>query len=123
MQSRERFKSKRIRNIYTAALDALGKARRPVEALNVFYTMHQQMSSYPDIMAYRCIAVTLGQAGYMRELFHVIDTMKSSPKKDLSTGVLQKWDPQLEPDIIVYNAVLHACVRQKNLEGAFWVFQ
>lgn len=123
MQSRERFKSNRIRNIYTAALDALGKARRPVEALNVFYTMQQQMSSYPDIVAYRCIAVTLGQAGHMRELFHVIDTMKSSPKKKLSTGVLQKWDPRLEPDIIVYNAVLNACVRQKNLEGAFWVFQ
>ncbi|KAL4586341.1 hypothetical protein LXL04_010977 [Taraxacum kok-saghyz] len=123
MQSRERFKSNRIRNIYTAALDALGKARRPVESLNVFHTMLEQMSSYPDIIAYRCIAVTLGQAGHMRELFHVIDTMRSPPKKKLSTGVLQKWDPRLEPDIIVYNAVLNACVRQKNLEGAFWVFQ
>ncbi|KAI3719705.1 hypothetical protein L6452_20607 [Arctium lappa] len=123
MQSRERFKSTRIRNIYTAALDALGKARRPVEALNVFHTMQQHMPSYPDLVAYRCIAVTLGQAGHMRELFHVIDSMRSPPKKKLPTGVLQKWDPRLEPDIIVYNAVLNACVRQKNLEGAFWVFQ
>lgn len=123
MQSRERFKSNRIRNIYTAALDALGKARRPVEALNVFHTMQQHMPSYPDLVAYRCIAVTLGQAGHMRELFHVIDSMRSPPKKKLPTSVLQKWDPRLEPDIIVYNAVLNACVRQKNLEGAFWVFQ
>ncbi|KAK1412144.1 hypothetical protein QVD17_33150 [Tagetes erecta] len=123
MQARERFKSNRIRNIYTAALDALGKARRPVEALNVFNTMQQEMSSYPDRIAYHCIAVTLGQAGHMRELFHVIDTMRSPPKKKLATGVLQKWDPRLEPDIIVYNAVLNACVRQKNLEGAFWVLQ
>ena len=28
-----------IRHIYTAALDALGKSRRPVEALNVFHAM------------------------------------------------------------------------------------
>ncbi|KVH97407.1 Pentatricopeptide repeat-containing protein, partial [Cynara cardunculus var. scolymus] len=123
MQSRERFKSNRIRNIYTAALDALGKARRPVEALNVFHTMQQHMPSYPDLVAYRCIAVTLGQAGHMRELFHVIDSMRSPPKKKFPTGVLKKWDPRLEPDMIVYNAVLNACVRQKSLEGAFWVFQ
>ncbi|KAJ0435528.1 putative tetratricopeptide-like helical domain superfamily [Helianthus annuus] len=123
MQSRERFKSNRLRNIYTAALDALGKARRPVEALNVFHTMQQQMASYPDRVAYHCIVITLGQAGHMRELFHVIDTMRSPPNKKLATGVLQKWDPRLEPDIIVYNAVLNACVRQKNLEGAFWVLQ
>ncbi|KAI3818433.1 hypothetical protein L1987_12240 [Smallanthus sonchifolius] len=123
MQARERFKSNRIRNIYTAALDALGKARRPVEALNMFNTMQQQMASYPDRVAYHCIVVTLGQAGHMKELFHVIDTMRSPPKKKLATGVLKKWDPRLEPDIIVYNAVLNACVRQKNLEGAFWVLQ
>lgn len=28
-----------IRHIYTAALDALGKSRRPVEALNIFHAM------------------------------------------------------------------------------------
>ncbi|KAI3731770.1 hypothetical protein L1987_62959 [Smallanthus sonchifolius] len=123
MQTRERFKSNRLRNIYTAALDALGKARRPVEALNMFNTMQQQMASYPDRVAYHCIAVTLGQAGNMKELFHVIDTMRSPPNKKLATGVLKKWDPRLEPDITVYNAVLNACVRQKNLEGAFWVLQ
>ncbi|KAK2975290.1 hypothetical protein RJ640_022739 [Escallonia rubra] len=123
IQSRERFKSHKIRYIYTAALDALGKARRPVEALNVFHAMQQSMSSYPDYVAYRCIAVTLGQAGHMKELFDVIDCMRSPPKKKLKTGVLEKWDPRLEPDIVVYNAVLNACVRRKNWEGAFWVLQ
>lgn len=29
----------KARHIYTAALDALGKARRPIEALNVFHAM------------------------------------------------------------------------------------
>jgi pentatricopeptide repeat protein len=28
-----------IRHVYNAALDALGKLRRPVEALNVFHAM------------------------------------------------------------------------------------
>lgn len=63
------------------------------------------MSSYPDLVAYHSIAITLGQAGHMKELFDVIDTMHSPPKKKFKTGALGKWDPRLEPDIIVYNAV------------------
>lgn len=63
------------------------------------------MSSYPDLVAYHCIAVTLGQAGHMKELFDVIDCMRSPPRKKFKTGALEKWDPRLEPDIIVYNAV------------------
>ncbi|XP_073061209.1 pentatricopeptide repeat-containing protein At1g30610, chloroplastic [Primulina eburnea] len=123
IQSRERFKSHNIRHIYTAALDALGKARRPVEALNLFHVMQGQTASYPDIVAYRCIAVTLGQAGHMKELFDVIDSMRSPPQKKFKTGYLEKWDPRLEPDIVVYNSVLNACVRRKKWEGAFWVLQ
>ncbi|XP_030471303.2 pentatricopeptide repeat-containing protein At1g30610, chloroplastic [Syzygium oleosum] len=123
LQMRERFKSNKLRHIYTAALDVLGKARRPVEALNLFHLMQNQMSTYPDLVAYRSIAVTLGQAGHMKELFDVIDTMRSPPKKKLKTTTLVKWDPRLEPDIIVYNAVLNACVKQKQWEGAFWVLQ
>lgn len=123
LQIRDRFKSHKLRYIYTTALNVLGKARRPVEALNVFNAMLQQMSSYPDLVAYHSIAVTLGQAGHMKELFDVIDTMHSPPKKKFKTGALGKWDPRLEPDIIVYNAVLNACVQQKQWEGAFWVLQ
>lgn len=63
------------------------------------------MSSYPDLVAYHSIAITLGQAGHMKELFDAIDTMQSPPKKKFKTGALEKWDPRLEPDIIVYNAV------------------
>uniref|UniRef100_A0A7N0V8H8 Pentatricopeptide repeat-containing protein n=1 Tax=Kalanchoe fedtschenkoi TaxID=63787 RepID=A0A7N0V8H8_KALFE len=123
LQMSERFKAHKLRFIYTAALDVLGKARRPVEALNVFTAMQQQMSSYPDLVAYHSIAVTLGQAGHMKELFYVIDCMKSPPKKNFNKGVFEKWDPRLEPDIVVYNAVLNACVKSKNWEGAFWVLQ
>ncbi|XVE90789.1 hypothetical protein DITRI_Ditri20bG0104900 [Diplodiscus trichospermus] len=123
LEMRERFKSYRLRHIYTTALDVLGKARRPVEALNIFHSMQQQMASYPDIVAYHSIAVTLGQAGHMRELFDVIDSMRSPPKKKFKTGALGKWDPRLEPDIVVYNAVLNACARRRQWEGAFWVLQ
>ncbi|XP_009608074.1 pentatricopeptide repeat-containing protein At1g30610, chloroplastic [Nicotiana tabacum] len=121
--SRERFKSHKLRYIYTAALDALGKARRPVEALNLFRAMQEHISSYPDLVAYHCIAVTLGQAGHMKELFDVIDTMQSPPKKKFKTNIIEKFDPRLEPDVVIYNAVLNACGRRKSWEGAFWVLQ
>ncbi|XP_019160873.1 PREDICTED: pentatricopeptide repeat-containing protein At1g30610, chloroplastic isoform X2 [Ipomoea nil] len=123
IQSRERFISYRIRYIYNAALDALGKAKRPVEALNLFHEMQEDVSSYPDLVSYHSIAVTLGQAGHMEELFYVIESMRSPPKKKLKTGILEKWDPRLEPDNIIYNAVLNACVNCKNWEGALWVLQ
>ncbi|XP_072967474.1 pentatricopeptide repeat-containing protein At1g30610, chloroplastic [Typha angustifolia] len=123
LQSHERFKSYKSRYIYTTVLDVLGKAKRPFEALNIFHSMRQELSSYPDLAAYHCIAVTLGQAGLMKELFDVIDCMRSSPQKKYKLGPLQKWDPRLEPDLIVYNAVLNACVQQKQWEGAFWVLQ
>ncbi|XWS65758.1 hypothetical protein CRYUN_Cryun05aG0140900 [Craigia yunnanensis] len=109
LEMRERFKSHKLRHIYTTALDVLGKARRPVEAFNIFRSMQQQMSSYSDIVAYHSIAVTLGQAGHMRELFDVIDSMRSLPKKKLKTGPLGKWDPRLEPNIVVYNEVMFEC--------------
>ncbi|CAN1226341.1 Pentatricopeptide repeat-containing protein At1g30610, chloroplastic [Linum grandiflorum] len=132
LQMRDRFKSHNPRYIihspsspfiYTTALHVLGKARRPVEALNLFYSMQKRVSTYPDLVAYHSIAVTLGQAGYMKELFDVIDSMQSAPKKKNKEGFLETWDPRLEPDVVVYNAVLNACVRRKQWEGAFWVLQ
>ncbi|XP_065847454.1 pentatricopeptide repeat-containing protein At1g30610, chloroplastic isoform X2 [Euphorbia lathyris] len=123
LQMRERFKSHRLRYIYTTALNVLGKAQRPVEALNVFHAMQQQMSSYPDLVAYHCTAVALGQAGHIEQLFDVIDSMRSPPKKKFKMSALEKCDPRLEPDIVVFNAVLNACVQRKQWEGAFWVLQ
>ncbi|VVA93110.1 unnamed protein product [Arabis nemorensis] len=123
LQRQDRYKSNKLRIIYTTALNVLGKSRRPVEALNVFHAMLLQISSYPDMVAYRSIAVTLGQAGHIKELFHVIDTMRSPPKKNFKPTTLIKWDPRLEPDVVVYNAVLNACVQRKQWEGAFWVLQ
>ncbi|CAA7014252.1 unnamed protein product [Microthlaspi erraticum] len=123
LQRQDRYKSNKLRIIYTTALNVLGKSRRPVEALNVFHAMLLQISSYPDMVAYRAIAVTLGQAGHIKELFHVIDTMRSPPKKKFKPTTLEKWDPRLEPDVVVYNAVLNACVQRKQWEGAFWVLQ
>lgn len=41
----------------------------------------------------------------MKELFDVIDTMKSPPKKKFKAEIIGKWDPRLKPDIVVYNAV------------------
>jgi len=73
------------------------------------------MSSYPDLVAYQSIAVTLGQAGHMKELFEVIDTMRSPPKRKFKTGVFKSWDPRLEPDFVVYHAV--SCLKKKLVLG------
>lgn len=117
------FKCRSASNpIKSAALDVLGKARRPVEALNLFCAMQRHRASYPDIVAYHSIAVTLGQAGHMRELFDVIDSMRSMPT-NFNVEAFENWDPQLEPDIVIYNAVLNACVKRKEWEGALWVLQ
>lgn len=41
----------------------------------------------------------------MKELFDVIDTMRSPPKKKFKTNIIEKFDPRLEPDVVVYNSV------------------
>ncbi|KAJ3693554.1 hypothetical protein LUZ60_009034 [Juncus effusus] len=124
LQSGDKFKSYKSRYIYTTVLDVLGKAKRPFEALNVFHSMLEEFGSYPDRAAYDCMAVILGQAGLMKELFDLMDCMRKSPdKKKFDLGPIETWDPRLEPDLVVYNAVLNACVQQKQWEGAFWVLQ
>lgn len=72
--------------------------------------MQQEFLSYPDLATYHSIAVTLGQAGLMKELFDVIDCMRALPPKKFKTGMIEKWDPRLEPDAVVYNAVSKLCL-------------
>ncbi|CAN4079793.1 unnamed protein product [Withania somnifera] len=35
----------------------------------------------------------------------------------------KNWDPVLQPDLVVYNAVLNACVPSCQWRGVFWVFE
>lgn len=60
---------------------------------------------YPDMVAYHSIAVTLGQAGLLKELLKVIESMKQKPSKRINNMFHKNWDPVLEPDLIIYNAV------------------
>eukprot|EP00252_Welwitschia_mirabilis_P018813 TRINITY_DN4208_c0_g1_i2.p1 TRINITY_DN4208_c0_g1~~TRINITY_DN4208_c0_g1_i2.p1 ORF type:complete len:826 (-),score=151.81 TRINITY_DN4208_c0_g1_i2:256-2733(-) len=120
--NRRHYKFCKGRYVYTTLLSVLGKARRPVEALNVFYAMLEHVSSYPDMPAYHSIAVILGQAGYLKELFSVIDCLRTGSSK-LLNNVKFLWKYQLEPDIVVYNAVLNACVPCQQWEGVFWVLE
>ena len=79
--------------------------------------MQQEKASYPDLAAYHCISVTLGQAGLMKELFDIMDCMRSPPKKKFHLGLDRKWDPRVEPDIVVYNAVSflnYLCIVNEN---------
>lgn len=53
--------------------------------------------------AYHCIAIALGQSGLLKELVNVIDCMKQPPSKIIKKR--KNWDPVLDPDLVVYNAV------------------
>lgn len=41
----------------------------------------------------------------MNELLDVMDIMRSPPTKKFKLGYDEKWDPRLEPDLVIYNAV------------------
>lgn len=65
---------------------------------------------YPDIAAYHSIAVTLGQTGHLKELMKIIECMRQKPFKVDKNMFRKNWDPVLEPDLVVYNAVReHFC--------------
>ncbi|KAL9992569.1 putative pentatricopeptide repeat-containing protein DG1 [Helianthus debilis subsp. tardiflorus] len=112
------FKS---RFVYTKLLSVLGKARRPNEALQIFNLMRADYHIYPDMAAYHCIAIALGQSGLLKELVNVIDCMKQQPKKIIKKR--KNWDPVLQPDLVVYNAVLNACTLSGEWKGVSWVFE
>lgn len=58
--------------------------------------------------AYHSVAVTLGQAGLLKELINIIDCMKQKPEK-IKYMRKKNWDPVLQPDLVVYNAVSNCC--------------
>lgn len=66
--------------------------------------------------AYRSVAVTLGQAGQLKELVNIIECMKQKPSKKTKNFRYKNWNPVLEPDLVVYNAVWQCC-------SLFWAFR
>ncbi|KAI4330224.1 hypothetical protein MLD38_028525 [Melastoma candidum] len=117
---RVKFKS---RFVYTKLLAVLGDARRPLEALRIFNLMREDYFLYPDMAAYHSIAVTLGQGGLVRELIKLIECLKQKPTGKINHLRRKNWDPVLSPDLVVFNAVLNACVPSQQWKGVFWVFE
>ncbi|KAG8081653.1 hypothetical protein GUJ93_ZPchr0018g11330 [Zizania palustris] len=117
------YKHRKSRFVYTKLLSILGKAWRPTEALRVFTIMRGDAQIYPDMAAYHSIAVTLGRAGLINELIKIIEYMKQKPLKRVMKMRRKDWDPTLEPDVLIYNSVLNACVLSHQWKGVFWVFQ
>lgn len=54
--------------------------------------------------AYHSIAVTLGQAGLLKELLNIVECMRQKPGT-FKSMYRKNWDPCLEPDVVIYNAV------------------
>ncbi|KAJ7952750.1 Pentatricopeptide repeat [Quillaja saponaria] len=119
-KSHKNYKS---RFVYTKLLAVLGKARRPKEALQVFNLMRGDFHIYPDMAAYHSIAVTLGQGGLLKELLNIIEYMRQKPSKGIKYMRYKNWDPIIEPDVVIYNAVLNACVPSKQWKSVAWVFK
>ena len=70
------------------------------------HNLHQgDAQIYPDMPAYHSIAVTLGRAGFLKELIKIIEYMRQKPSKRVMTMRRKDWDPSLEPDVLVYNSV------------------
>ncbi|OVA09385.1 Pentatricopeptide repeat [Macleaya cordata] len=115
------YKHQKSRFVYTKLLAVLGKARRPNEALQIFNLMREDCHIYPDMAAYHSISVTLGQAGLVKELMNIIECMRHKPPKRIKNMRCKNWDPCLEPDVVVYNAVLNACVPSHQWKGVSWV--
>lgn len=70
--------------------------------------LQEDYSTYPDMAAYHCIAVTLGRAGHLDQLLELIKSLKEGPKKKRIAGYAASrfnWNGCLQPDIVVYNAV------------------
>lgn len=117
------YRHRKSRFVYTKLLSILGKSLRATEALRVFNIMRGDAQIYPDMPAYHSIAVTLGRAGLLKELIKIIEYMRQKPSKRVMKMRRKDWDPSLEPDVLVYNSVLNACVLSQQWKGVFWVFQ
>lgn len=105
IHKRQLYADHKSRYVFTTLLAVLRDAHRPVEALNVFTVMRENFSSYPDMAAYHTVAVTLGQAGLLKELLELIEVLADGPKERMKNVPLVHWDPRLLPDVVVYNAV------------------
>ncbi|XP_050205412.1 pentatricopeptide repeat-containing protein At5g67570, chloroplastic [Mercurialis annua] len=115
-------KNSRSRFVYTKLLSVLRIERRPKEALHIFNLMREDHNIYPDMAAYHVIAVTLGQAGWVKELLKIVECMREKPSKRTNSAWYKHCDPILEPDMVIYNAVLNACVPTQQWKGVSWVF-
>ena len=73
-----------------------------VSLLICFQLIQESIHIYPDIAAYHSVAVTLGQAGLLKELLNTVECMRQKPKAFMHR---KNWDPVLEPDLVIYNAV------------------
>lgn len=122
LYSSKDFRQYKSRFVYTKLLAVLGRAGKPCEALRVFNLMRGDAYIYPDMAAYHSLAVTLGQGGFLKELVNVIESMEEKPKK-IRNVRHKSWDPVLQPDIVIFNAVLNACVPTRQWKGVSWVFE
>ncbi|KAJ0961429.1 hypothetical protein J5N97_000384 [Dioscorea zingiberensis] len=119
----KKYRYQKSRSVYTKLLAILGKGGRPSEALRIFNIMRDDGYLYPDMAAFHAIAVCLGQAGLVKDLISIIECMRQKPSKKIKNMKLKDRDQCLEPDIVIFNALLNACIPTHQWKGVFWVLK
>ncbi|CAL5369372.1 unnamed protein product [Camellia sinensis] len=66
--------------------------------------MMEDCQIYPDMPSYHSAAVTLGHAGFLKELLKIIECMGEKPAKRIKNMRHKNWDPILQSDVAVFNA-------------------
>ncbi|KAH7858963.1 hypothetical protein Vadar_029876 [Vaccinium darrowii] len=73
------------------------------------------MSTYPDLVAYQCIVVTLGQAGHMKELFEV---MFACGKYNLVHDFFNKVMESSIPNALTYKVMVNTLWKERKTDEA-----
>ncbi|KAI3928462.1 hypothetical protein MKW98_024063 [Papaver atlanticum] len=112
------YKHQKSRFVYTKLLSVLGKARRPNEALQVFNLMREDCHLYPNMPAYRSIAITLGQAGYVLNA-----CVPSQQWKAVSWVLQQMRKGSLKPDGATYGLAMEVMLKSVKYDLVHDLFE
>ncbi|TYH52002.1 hypothetical protein ES332_D10G320800v1 [Gossypium tomentosum] len=128
LEVRERFKSHRLRHIYTTALDVLGKARRPVEALNLFRSM-QVLNACARRKQWEGAFWVLQQLKQQHLLPStttyglVMEVMFECGKYNLVHEFFRKMDKSCIPNALTYRVLVNTLWKEDRIDEAVSVVQ
>ncbi|KAL9251779.1 Pentatricopeptide repeat-containing protein [Drosera capensis] len=112
-------------------LERLAKKEKWRQAMDVVQWVYsiQEQNICNSRFVYPKLLAVLGKAGKAHEALKIfksmqaIDSMKQKPTRRVRNVRRRDWDPTLQPDVVVLNSVLNACVSSRQWTGVSWVFE